>query len=193
MIYKKICDNLLISLYKGGNELAISELVKRYKCRVFSTIFLIVRDKYIAEDLFQETFIKAIDQIRSDKYNEEGKFLPWINRIGYNLAIDHFRKLKRQNNITSIEQNPDIFDKLFVKVDIDEDYTKIEEKESNLRRLINELPINQREVIILKHYSDMSFKEIAEMTKVSINTALGRMRYALQNLRKLINQNKIEI
>lgn len=186
----EISDSKLISLYKGGNEGAFEELVNRHKARIFTTIVLIVKESEIAEDLMQDTLIKVVKTIKSGQYNEEGKFLPWVSRIAHNLAIDHFRKGKRYPTIVmqdgsklinSLEFSEGGYEALQIRLD-----TK-----AKLRSLIQELPEPQKEVLIMRHYMDMSFQEIADTTDVSINTALGRMRYALINLRKKMQKYNI--
>lgn len=182
-------DSKLLSLYIGGNEEAFEELLNRHKDRVFTTIYLIVKDRYTAEDLMQEVFIKAIRTIKSGKYNEEGKFLPWILRIAHNLSIDHFRKSKRYPMIV-MEDGSSVFNSLdFSESSIEEQHIK-EDTHNLLKAYIKELPDSQREVLIMRHYMKMSFQEIADATDVSINTALGRMRYALINLRKKFEQTQ---
>jgi RNA polymerase sigma factor (sigma-70 family) len=164
--------------------------LKRHKSKVYTTIYLIVRDQYIAEDLLQETFIKAIKKLRSGSYNEEGKFLPWIVRIAHNLAIDYFRREKRYPTIV-LEDGSNVFNSLAFSEDSSESIKIKDETHSILRELIQQLPEAQKEVLLMRHYADMSFQEIAEATGVSINTALGRMRYALINLRKKLEQHNI--
>lgn len=176
-------DSDLLSKYKQGNEDAFKVLVERHSQRIFTTIYMIVKDQYTAEDLMQETFIKAIRTIKSGSYNEEGKFLPWILRIAHNLAIDHFRKAKRYPTIVT-EEGSIVFNNMdFAESSYEETQIK-KDTHAKLRALISELPQTQKQVLIMRHYMKMSFKEIAEATNVSINTALGRMRYALINLRK---------
>lgn len=186
----KMSDSKLVSLYKNGNEGAFEQLLKKHKSRVYSTIYLIVKDKYIAEDLFQETFIKAIKTIKLGRYNEEGKFLPWILRIAHNMAIDHFRKQKRYPTIVMEDGSP-VFNNLEFSEDSFETAQIKEDSHRALRDCINQLPEAQKEVLIKRHYMDLSFQEIAEEAGVSINTALGRMRYALINLRKMMKQQNI--
>jgi RNA polymerase sigma factor (sigma-70 family) len=186
----KMSDSKLVSLYKNGNEGAFEQLLKKHKSRVYSTIYLIVKDKYIAEDLFQETFIKAIKTIKLGRYNEEGKFLPWILRIAHNMAIDHFRKQKRYPTIVMEDGSP-VFNNLEFSEDSFESAQIKEDSHKALRDCINQLPEAQKEVLIKRHYMDLSFQEIAEEAGVSINTALGRMRYALINLRKMMKQQNI--
>lgn len=185
-------DNKLVKLYLSGHEEALGELVNRHKDRIYTYIFMFVRDSYLAEDLLQETFIKVIDKLRTGKYQEQNKFLPWISRVAYNLCVDYYRREKRLPKVTT-RDGFDIFSVLkfsdaSVEERIIEDQTVV-----RVRTLIEQLPEEQREVLILRHYSDMSFKEISEVTGVSINTALGRMRYALINLRKLMAAKNITI
>ncbi|UZR94380.1 RNA polymerase sigma factor [Chondrinema litorale] len=184
----KIGDSELISQYKAGNEKAFEVLLERHKNKIYTTILLIVKDSDIAEDLLQETFIKAIKTIKSGRYNEEGKFLPWISRIAHNMAIDYFRKQKRYPTIV-MEDGSNVFNTLDFAEDSFESRQIKSETHAKLRELIQNLPDAQREVLMMRHYMQMSFQEIAEITGVSINTALGRMRYALINLRKQMNQS----
>lgn len=176
-------DSELVSLYIAGNEKAFENLVNRHKNRVFTSILLIVKDADVAEDLLQDSFIKAIHTMKSGRYNEEGKFSSWISRIAHNIAIDYFRKEKR-NPTLQLEDNIKAFNSLNYAEDSAEALQIKEETFARLKALIDQLPENQKEVLIMRHYADMSFQEIAEATGVSINTALGRMRYALINLRK---------
>jgi RNA polymerase sigma-70 factor (ECF subfamily) len=185
-----ITDAVLVKNYMNGDESALSVLINRHKQRIFSFIYSKVFDKDITEDIFQDAFIKVIKNLKLGKYNEEGKFLPWVMRISHNLVIDHFRKTNRMPkfdnsgdfNIFSVLGDPALnAEKQIIK----------EQVEVDLRRLIQELPEDQKEVLVMRMYRDMSFKEISERTGVSINTALGRMRYALINLRKVIGQNNI--
>lgn len=186
----KISDQSLVKQYVQGNEACLAMLINRHKDRIFTTIHLIVKDTYIAEDLFQETFIKIIRNLKRGKYNEEGKFLPWAIRIARNMAIDYFRKMKRMPTITGSDGD-DVFRKIKLAVDNKEEQIIRTEKESMVRSFIDKLPPEQRQVLILRHYGDLSFKEIAEMTGVSINTALGRMRYALNNMRKMMEHSPL--
>ncbi len=188
----KVSDCELIAQYKSGNEKAFEALVNRHKNKIFTTILLIVKDQYVAEDLLQETFIKAIKTIKSGRYNEEGKFLPWISRIAHNMSIDYFRKQKRYPMIV-MEDGSNVFNTLDFAEDSYETVQIKRETHARLREFIQRLPEAQREVLMMRHYMQMSFQEIAEMTGVSINTALGRMRYALINLRKqmyLVEENQ---
>ncbi|MCH1473608.1 MAG: sigma-70 family RNA polymerase sigma factor [Bacteroidia bacterium] len=181
----KISDQSLVKQYIQGNESCLEMLIKRHKNRLFTTIILIVKDSYIAEDIFQETFIKIIKNLKAGKYNEEGKFLPWAARIARNMAIDYFRKTKRMPTITD-SSGQDVFRTIKIKTENREQQIIRSEKESLVRAAIEKLPAEQRQVLILRHYGDLSFKEIAKMTDVSINTALGRMRYAITNMRKVM-------
>jgi RNA polymerase sigma factor (sigma-70 family) len=189
MIDRRLSDSQLVSLYQTGNQEAFEMLLHRHKSRIYTAIYLIVKDRYTAEDLLQETFIKAINTIRSGRYNEEGKFLPWISRIAHNLAIDNFRKNKRYPEVV-LEDGSRVFDSMQFAVESTEDQQVFKDTRSRLRDLIKELPVEQKQVLIMRHYLQMSFQEIAERTGVSINTALGRMRYALINLRKRMMKNR---
>ena len=190
MIKIQVSDAALLSAYIQGDDKAFETLVKRSKSKVYTTIYLIVKDRYIAEDLMQEAYIKAIDVIKSGRYNEEGKFLPWILRISHNMAIDHFRKEKRYPTIV-LEDGSKVFNSFdFAEDSIEEQQMKADQVE-NIREMIKKLPDEQREVLVMRHYEDLSFQEIADQTGVSINTALGRMRYALINLRKMLNKQEI--
>lgn len=178
-------DHQLVKLYMSGQQAGLIELLDRYKGRVYATIYQLVRDHELTEDIFQDTFIKVIETLKRGKYNEEGKFLPWVNRIAHNLVIDYFRKEKR----AGIVVNYDGYDLLENVGWADEDRETFiirEQNRTELRKLIQQLPDDQKEVLIMRHYGEMSFKEIADVTQVSINTALGRMRYALSNLRKMM-------
>jgi RNA polymerase sigma factor (sigma-70 family) len=179
----RFSDSQLVSLYQNGNEEAFEMLLHRHKSRIYTAIYLIVKDRYTAEDLLQETFVKAINTIRDGRYNEEGKFLPWISRIAHNLAIDHFRKNKRYPEVV-LEDGSRLFNSLNFAEDSMESKQIAKETQSKLRGYIKELPVEQKQVLIMRHFLQMSFQEIADRTGVSINTALGRMRYALINLRK---------
>ncbi|MEX2230611.1 MAG: sigma-70 family RNA polymerase sigma factor [Cyclobacteriaceae bacterium] len=189
MIEKGLSDSQLVSLYRNGNEDAFEVLLYRHKSKIYTAIYLIVKDRYTAEDLLQETFIKAINTIRGGRYNEEGKFLPWICRIAHNLAIDHFRKEKRYPEVV-LEDGSKLFNSMDFAEESSEDKQMFRETRSKLRDYIRELPAEQKHVLIMRHYFDMSFQEIADRTGVSINTALGRMRYALINLRKKMVKNR---
>ena len=185
-------DASLISDYLSGSELALEKLINRHQLRIFNFINSKVNDRDIAEDLFQDTFIKVVKTLKNGVYNEEGKFLPWIMRIAHNLIIDHFR---RSNRIPSLEtkEDFDIFQMIGDGSLNVESLLVNDQIVADLQRLVQELPEDQKEVLQMRLYRDMSFKEIAEQTKVSINTALGRMRYAIINLRKLIEENNINL
>ena len=183
-------DSTLVSDYIKGNEAALAVLIKRHQQRLFSFIYSKVHDRDITEDVFQDTFIKVIRTLKKGNYNEEGKFLPWVMRIAHNLVIDHFRKTNRMPSF----KNTNEFDIFSVLGDGNLNAEKQIIKDqihTDVRELINELPEEQKEVLVMRMYKDMSFKEISENTGVSINTALGRMRYALINMRKLIEKHKI--
>lgn len=185
----KCSDRELIDSYVAGNDKAFEELLSRHKSKIYTTIYLFVKDEYLAEDIFQDVFIKIIDTLRKGKYNHEGKFVQWAVRIAYNLCVDHFRKSKRRSNISSTETF-DIFDIVAEPEDTQEGKIIKSQSHEKLRAIIDQLPTEQREVIILRHYADMSFKEISQVTRVSINTALGRMRYALINIRKNLSEKE---
>lgn len=186
----QLSDSGLIKQYINGNELALEVLVNRHQQKVYSYIFSKVRDEDLANDIFQDVFVKIIQTLKKGTYNEEGKFLPWVMRISHNLVIDHFRRQKRMPTV-SPTATFDIFDIIKDEAPTKEASLIWDQIEGDLRKLIEYLPEEQREVLRMRHYSDMSFKEIAECTDVSINTALGRMRYALINLRKLIEQHNV--
>ena len=188
----QISDQQLIKNYRNGNEACFEMLLNRYKSKVFTTIYLIVNDRYIAEDIFQETFIKVIKTLKSEKYTEEGKYLPWVITIARNLAIDFFRRNQKMPKITNAG-GEDIFKNLQIFDENREEQIIQSQKEAKVRELIKLLPLEQQEVLILRHYADLSFKEISDLTNVSINTALGRMRYALHNLRKIIEEKALSI
>lgn len=183
-------DQDLVTLYLSGNESALAELLRRHKSKIYTSIYLLVKDQYLAEDIFQDTFIKVIKTLKSGRYNEEGKFLPWVLRIAHNLVIDYFRKEKRTPVITSSD-GTDILNLLQIHEESTEDRLLREQSHADLRRHIHHLPEEQKEVLIMRHYGELSFKEISDVTGVSINTALGRMRYALSNLRKMMNIKEV--
>ncbi len=189
MQLQSICDQELIQLYLDGNERAFEELLQRHKSKIYTTIYMFVKDEHQAEDIFQEVFIKIIDTLRKGRYNHEGKFVQWAVRIAYNLCVDNFRRAKRRSIFNSTESF-DIFDVLSVSEDSHEQAIIKSQSHEKLRKLIDALPPEQREVIILRHYADMSFKEISQVTRVSINTALGRMRYALINIRRNLSEKE---
>ena len=187
-----LTDQQLVHLYMEGDSNALATLVNRYKDKIFTSIYLLVKDKYLAEDIFQDVFIRIIDTLRGGRYTDEGKFLPWAMRIAHNLCVDHFRKVKRTPTIRNGEDK-DIFEVLNFSEDSAETVMMRRQSHDRVRDMLERLPEDQREVIILRHYADMSFKEIAAATNCSINTALGRMRYGLINLRKLMTQKQIAL
>jgi RNA polymerase sigma-70 factor (ECF subfamily) len=188
----KLTDHELIQSFVGGNTNALEVLVLRHKDKLYTSIFFLVKDKYLAEDIFQDVFIRVIDTTRGGRYTEEGKFLPWAMRIAHNLCVDHFRKVKRTPTIRTGEDQ-DIFEVLNFTEESAEDRMMKKQSHNRVKDMLDLLPEDQREVIILRHYADMSFKEIATVTGCSINTALGRMRYGLINLRKMMVQKQIAL
>ncbi|EAR11999.1 RNA polymerase sigma-70 factor, ECF subfamily protein [Polaribacter irgensii 23-P] len=191
MVHKNsISDSILVSDYINGREASLSLLINKHQQRLFSFIYSKIKDKDLTEDIFQDTFIKVIRTLKKGKYNEEGKFLPWVMRIAHNLVIDHFRKNKRMPSFKNTNEF-NIFSVLHDGTLNAESQLIQEQIYEDIRGLINELPEEQKEVLMMRMYKDMSFKEISENTGVSINTALGRMRYALINMRKLIEKHNI--
>ncbi len=188
---KSLKDDELVNLYIMGNNSAFDVLLEKYQQKLFSYIFFIIKDKEISDDIFQETFMKAIVTIKNGKYNADGRFYNWITRIAHNLIIDQFRNEKNDNTVScdneeyNILNNQDLCDG-----NIENDIISLQIRD-DIRKLVSKLPDNQKEIIIMRFYHDMSFKEIAEITGTSINTALGRMRYAIMNLRKMVNDNRI--
>lgn len=185
-------DRQLVSMYLRGNEPAFRELMSRYKSKVFGKIYMFVRDRDLANDLFQDTFLKAVQALKDGQYNEEGKFSAWIMRIAHNLCIDHFRNNKKM----PIQRATDKYDPLdFVQETSNNVLKQVIQKEvtKEVRQLIGMLPSEQREIVMMRIVYDMSFKEIADHLEISINTALGRMRYALINLRKHIEKHNIKL
>ena len=188
-------DQQLVSNYLEGNVSALETLVKRHKERIYTFIISKVRNQELAEDIFQDVFFKVIKSLQKGKYNEEGKFLPWVMRIAHNLVIDHFRKAKRMPILGKLKSDDDfdIFD-IISNGEQTSEYTMMEgEQHEQLKKMVQELPEEQRQVLIMRHYEELSFKEIAEKTGVSINTALGRMRYALINLRKIMEEHRVDL
>ncbi|MCP3932699.1 MAG: sigma-70 family RNA polymerase sigma factor [Bacteroidetes bacterium] len=185
-----LSDQELILSYLEGSDRCFEELLNRHQQKIFTSIYLFVKDQSLAEDIFQEVFIKIIDTLRKGKYNHEGKFLQWALRISYNMCVDYFRRNKRRPKVSPTETF-DIFDVL-QSSDYNAEQNIIRtQTHDKIRRLVDMLPAEQREVVILRHYADMSFKEIAQLTRVSINTALGRMRYALINIRKMVEEKEV--
>ncbi|MCY1719183.1 sigma-70 family RNA polymerase sigma factor [Prolixibacteraceae bacterium Z1-6] len=186
-------DNELVQRFIKGDQEALEILIVRHKSRVFSYILLIVKNQELAEDIFQETFIKVIRSLKREKYIENGKFVSWVLRISHNLIIDHFRKEKLKGTISNDSTDVDIFNSQRFSEDTIEDKMVTSQILLEVKNLIGELPEDQQQVIQMRHYMGLSFKEIAEQTDVSINTALGRMRYALINLRKLIDEKNLTL
>ena len=196
MLLQNLSDQQLVSSYMDGDTVSLEALVERHKTRIFTFIISKVRNHDLAEDIFQDTFFKVIKSLQKGKYNEEGKFLPWVMRIAHNLVIDHFRKTKRM----TIAGKPKFDDEGFDIFDIlsngekTSEYAMMEgELYNQLKKMIDQLPNEQKEVLIMRHYEELTFKEIAEKTGVSINTALGRMRYSLINLRKIMQEHRIDL
>ena len=183
----QITDNELIQSFQDGHSRAFDALLDRHHNRIYNAILFMVKDSYLAEDLFQEILIKIIDNLQQKKYSEEGKFLPWALRISHNFVVDHFRKVKRTPTIKTSDDQ-DLFE-IIKHTDHPADYKMTRSQtHKNIQELVDLLPEEQREIIVLRHYANLSFKEIAEMTNCSINTALGRMRYGLINLRKMMTE-----
>lgn len=193
MKYSSTSDQELVQAYIKGDHSAIEVLINRHRNKVYTYILLTIKNQQLAEDLFQETFIKVVQSLRSGKYKDNGKFLSWVIRIAHNLIIDHFRKEKQMNSISNDDSEVDLFNSKKLSDSNIEELIIDGQIKSEIRTLINELPDDQREVVLLRHYGGLSFKEIADQTDVSINTALGRMRYALINLRKLIQEKKLSL
>ncbi len=193
MTTNKLDDYQLVQDFINGNKKSIETLIKRHKSKVYTYILLIVKKEALAEDIFQETFIKVIKSLRKGKYQEKGIFVSWVIRIAHNLIIDHFRKAKHLRTLSSEDSDVDIFNSSKFSDSNIEDKMIENQIANDVRKLIDLLPEDQKQVILLRHYGDFSFKEIAEQTGVSINTALGRMRYALINLRKLIDEKNLSL
>ncbi len=188
----RLDDHELVRRYQRGEEAAFEALVTRHKDKVYSHIFFMVKEDALAEDIFQDAFIKVVRTLKEGKYNEEGKFLPWVLKIAHNLVIDHFRKKKKMNPLHSTEEN-DIFAFIEHGDPLVDEKMFTDQRVEMLRDLVRDLPQEQKEVVIMRHSLKMSFKEIAARTDVSINTALGRMRYALINLRKMVGEHDVEL
>ena len=189
----KLEDQELVKKFLNGDKSSIEVLIKRHKNKVYTYIILTVKNQHLAEDIFQDTFIKVIKSLHEGKYKDNGKFLSWVIRIAHNLIIDHYRKEKQINTYSNEDYEADIFNTRRLADGNVEEFLIQDQITSDVRRLIEELPDDQKQVILLRHYGGLSFKEIAEQTDVSINTALGRMRYALINLRKLIKEKNISL
>lgn len=194
MELKRMDDRELITLYISGNEKAFETLLMRHKDKIYRFVYMKVRCQDLAHDIFQETFVKVINKFRLQEYNEEGKFLPWAMRIAHNLVIDHFRRTSRVKMVSessSLKDDYSIFNTLSQTDKNVQEKLITDELESQMVHLIDYLPTAQKSIIQMRIFQDMSFKEIAEIEDISINTALGRMRYALMNIRKIIEQNNI--
>lgn len=187
----KLNDQELVKAFLNGDESCIETLINRHRTKVYTYIFLTIKNQALAEDLFQETFIKVIQSLRKGKYRDNGRFLSWVIRIAHNLIIDHFRKEKQLNSVSNDDSEIDLLNSKKLADDNIEQLMISEQIRRDLRKLVNELPDDQREVVLLRHFGGLSFKEIADHTGVSINTALGRMRYALINLRKMIHERNL--
>ncbi len=188
-----LSDRQLLGAYLSGDQNAISILIERHSKRVLDYIRMMVKNDEIADDIYQETFIKVVRFIDDGRYTDNGKFLSWVLRIAHNQVIDHFRQAKQHNNLTESDAGYDILNtRKFADSSI-EDHLVNEQIEADLRKLVDNLPAEQKEVVVMRYFGEMSFKEIAEQTNVSINTALGRMRYALINLRKMIRENQLAL
>ena len=187
----QLTDDMLVALYSKGNDRAFDELLSRYQGKIFNYIFFIVRNQELAEDIFQETFVKAIVTMQQGRYTADGKFGAWITRIAHNLVIDSFRQERNENTISNDETEVDLLNDADLCDDNIEMQMVNDQTLLDVRRLVDALPDNQREVVYMRYYQDLSFKEIAEIVGVSINTALGRMRYALLNMRKIAEEKHI--
>lgn len=189
-ITQQLSDAALINAYMQGDEKSLETLIYRHKDKIYTTIYMLVKDKYLAEDIFQDTFLKAIRTMQAGKYSEQGKFLPWAVRVAHNLCMDHFRKARKTLPIVT-QDGKDLLSILITNAQPPNMRMETQQVDTSVRKLIELLPEEQREVISLRIYGDLSFKEISNLTGVSINTALGRMRYALINLRKMISEQQL--
>lgn len=186
-----LSDNELVSKFVSGDQSSLEILITRYRKQVYSYIVLLIKNQHLAEDIFQDTFVKVIRSLHEGRYRDDGKFLAWVVRIAHNLVIDHFRREKQMNSVSNNEFGMDILNSKRFATKTIEDEIIHEQIEEDVRNLVDYLPEDQKEVLILRHYCGLSFKEIADQTNVSINTALGRMRYALINLRKLVKEKNL--
>ncbi len=186
----QLTDKQLILTYLEGNNKSFEILLNRHRDKIYTSIYLFVKDREKAQDIFQDVFIKIIDTLKRGKYNHEGKFLQWALRISYNMCVDNFRRSKRRTKVSASESF-DIFDVLESGDDNMETNMIKNQMHKRIRDLVDRLPEEQREVVVLRHYAEMSFKEISQLTRVSINTALGRMRYALINMRKMVGDKEL--
>ena len=190
---KTISDYELITRFIKGEESCFEQLIHRHKSKVFAYINLYIRDQALAEDIFQDTFLKVIQSVKAGKYSDNGKFLSWVMRIAHNLIIDNFRRVKQMNTISNDNYDSDLFNSMKLSDGNIENELIKKQIHNDVRAMVSSLPDDQREVVILRHYADLSFREIADITGVSINTALGRMRYALINMRKMMEDKKISL
>jgi len=186
-------DYELIKRFIKGEQSCFEQLIHRHKDKVYAYINIYIRDQALAEDIFQDTFLKVFQSVKAGKYYDNGKFISWVMRIAHNLIIDHFRRTKQINTLSNDNYESDLFNSKKLSEDNVEDDMIKNQIQKDVRKMISHLPDDQREVVILRHYADLSFKEIAEITDVSINTALGRMRYALINMRKIMEEKKINL
>ena len=190
-LLSKLMDEELVHLYVNGENEAFDILLNRYKNKVYSYIFFTVKDRGLTEDIFQDTFVKAIITLKQGRYTENGKFPAWIIRIAHNLIIDHFRQEKNENTVSNDQQNVDLLNNINYCDSTVEEWMIKEQISADIRKLVDVLPDNQREVVVMRYYKNLSFKEIADLTGVSINTALGRMRYAIMNMRRLAEKSNL--
>ena len=190
-VLKTFTDDQVVAQYAKGNNQAFDELLTRHQSRVFSYILHIVKNRDLAEDIFQETFVKAIMTIKQGRYSENGKFVAWITRIAHNLVIDYYRQEKSENTVSTDEDETNLLNRKDLCEDNIEDAMVVEQIHKDVKRIIDALPESQREVLVMRYYRNMSFKEIADTTNVSINTALGRMRYAIMNMRRIAEEHNI--
>jgi len=190
---KQMTDDVLVTLYLEGNNSAFDVLLNRHKDRLFNYIFFIVRSKEVAEDIFQETFVKAIVTLQQGRYTNDGKFAAWITRIAHNLVIDQFRVERNENTVSNDETEYDMLNDARLSEGTIENRMVNDQVLADVRRLVDELPDCQREVVFMRYYQDMSFKDIADITGVSINTALGRMRYAIMNMRRIAQEKNVSL
>ncbi len=190
---KNLSDFELIQKFKEGEQSCFEELIRRYKNKVYAYIGMYIHDQALAEDIFQDTFLKVIQSVKAGKYSDDGRFLSWVIRIAHNLIIDHFRRLRQLNVVLNDDYESDLFNlKSLADENVEDSMIRVQIRK-DVRNLIGQLPEDQREVVILRHYTGLSFKEIADITGVSINTALGRMRYALINMRKMMQEKQISL
>lgn len=186
-------DDQLIESFASGNNQAFDVLLGRHQSRVYNFIFSILKDAALSDDAFQETFVKAITTIKQGRYNADGKFSSWILRIAHNIVIDHYRQTKNESTVSSSQTEYDVFNRRELAEETIEDMMVDVNIRDDVRHLVRSLPVEQRQVLVMRYYRDMSFKQIAEKTGVSINTALGRMRYAILNLRRMARERHIEL